>query len=192
MFLSNTSSLCPLLMHSQSNMDMTVSYAFNATAEAAAAALYPSLRYFQVNANYSNEPLREFISTSRWEEGTSASVASSFSAVCWFAVRDTYDSLRTSGEEVAVGLLHSALGGTPIQYWMSSTAAATCPPALPPMYPAYSRLYNAMIAPMVLNGMRTSHTIWVSAHYYRQSCAGLLCPPPNSLTPTTNTRPFKL
>lgn len=147
--------------HSQSNMDMPISYAFNATAEAEAAALYPNLRYFNVNANYSSKPLREFISTSRWEAGTSASVASGFSAVCWFAVRYTYDALRASGEEgLGVGMLHSALGGTPIQAWMSSAAAAACPLAQPPMYPTYSGLYNAMIAPMVLNGMRTSHTIW--------------------------------
>jgi hypothetical protein len=81
--------------------------------------------------------------------------------VCWFAVRDTYNALRAAGENnVPMGMVHSALGGTPIQEWMSASAAAACPIAKPPMYPTYSGLYNAMIAPMVLNGLRLSHTIW--------------------------------
>ena len=146
----------------QSNQDMPVSYAFNATAEAAAAALYPSLRYFSVSANYSAQPLREFIAASRWQVGSSAAVAASWGAVCWFAVRYTYDALRAAGEaDIPMGMVHSALGGTPIQQWMSAEAATACPAAQPPLYPTYSGLYNAMIAPMVLNGMRASHTIWV-------------------------------
>ena len=150
-----------VLCGGQSNMDMTLSYAFNASAEAAAAAQYPSLRYFAVNANYSAVPLREFISTSRWETGASPAVASGFSAVCWFAVRDTYAALRASGAgDIPVGMIHSALGGSPIQQWLSTAAAAACPAAQPPMYPTYSNLYNAMIAPMVLNGLTLSHTIW--------------------------------
>jgi hypothetical protein len=162
-----------VLCGGQSNMDMPVSYAFNATAEAAAAALFPSLRYFAVNANYSIVPLREFISTGRWEVGTSAAVASGYSAVCWFAVRDSYTALRASGAgDIPVGMVHSALGGTPIQQWLSASAAATCPAAMPPMYPVYSNLYNAMIAPMVLNGLRLSYTIW---------CAFFVCVPCNAM-----------
>lgn len=94
-------------------MDMPVSYSFNASAEAAAAASYPSLRYFAVSANYSATPQREFNSVSKWSAGLTPSIAGSFSGVCWFAVRDTVDGLRAAGMgNVAVGMIHSALGGS--------------------------------------------------------------------------------
>jgi hypothetical protein len=153
-----------ILCSGQSNMDMPVSYSFNASAEAAAAALYPSVRYFYVSANYSAVPLREFITVSRWAAGSPAGVASSFSAVCWFTARDTFDGLRAAGlGDVPIGMVHSALGGTPIQEWLSAAAAASCPAAQPPMYPKNSGLFNAMVSPMISNGLRVSHTIWCVA-----------------------------
>ena len=103
-----------VLCSGQSNMDMPVSYAFNATAEEAAAAAYPEIRYFVVYPNRSNTPLREFVSTSsRWASGSTAAVAGSFSAVCWFAVRDVADGLRATEGNIALGIIHSALGGKP-------------------------------------------------------------------------------
>ena len=145
-------------------MDMPVSYAFNASAEEAAAANYPQVRYFYVFPNRSHTPLREFLgASSRWASGLAAGAASSFSAACWFSARDVADGLRASEGAVPIGMIHSALGGTPIQDWQSAAAAAKCPPAQPPIYSGNSTLYNAMIAPMVLNGLRTALTIWVRA-----------------------------
>lgn len=149
-----------ILCGGQSNMDMPVSYAFNSSAEAAAAAAYPLLRYVTVTSNYSSTPLFEFGNISSWEIPTPAS-SLEFSAVCWYAVRDTFDALRAAGEgEVAMGMIHSALGGTAIQEWQNAVGAAACPLAQPPIYPTFSRLYNAMIAPFVLNHFRISHVIF--------------------------------
>ena len=131
-------------------MDMPVSYAFNATAETLASMAYTSLRLFGVSPNYSDTPLDNFIAVSPWVSPASLpSGAASFSAICWFALRDLHNGLAAAGEgDVPIGLLHTALGGTPIQEWMSPEAAAECPPAnTGPAY-AYSGLYNAMVAPL--------------------------------------------
>jgi len=142
-------------------MDMPVSYAFNSSSEIAAAASFPLLRYIYVSANYSSEPLQEFITISAWTLPTKNTSAMGFSAVCWFAVRDTYNTLKAAGEgDVPMGMIHSALGGTPIQEWQNELGAAACPLAQPPMYPKFSGLYNAMIAPLVMNHVRVSHVIW--------------------------------
>ena len=154
-------------------MDMPVSYAFNSTAEIAAAASYPLVRYIYVSANYSSAPLEEFITISTWALPTKSSSAMGFSAVCWFAVRDTYNALKAAGEgDVPMGMIHSALGGTPIQQWQNDVGAAACPPAQPPMYPTFSGLYNAMIAPLVINHVRISHVIWYQVRQW---------PPPHGL-----------
>lgn len=144
----------------QSNMDMSVSYAFNATAEEAAAIAYPTMRYFYVGANYSSTPLVEFISTSPWTLPTSANAQGGWSAVCWYAARDTFDGLIAAKRQVPVGMIHSALGGTPIQEWMSPAAAKACPPAQPPMYPTSSGLYNAMIYPLWSNSVQIEFIVW--------------------------------
>ena len=139
---------------------MPVSYAFNNTAEIAAATSYPLLRYIYVSENYSSSPLEEFITISTWVLPTK-NTSGTFSAVCWFAVRDTYNALKAAGEgEVPMGMIHSALGGTPIQLWQNEVGAAACPLAQPPIYPTFSRLYNAMIAPLVMSHVRISHVIW--------------------------------
>ena len=45
--------------------------------------------------------------------------ASGFSAVCWFAARELFDSL---GGSVPVGAIDQSYGGTSIQFWMSAEA----------------------------------------------------------------------
>ena len=149
-----------VLCSGQSNMDMPVGYAFNSTAEEAAAISYPLLRYFLVDSNYSATPLAEFISTSPWALATSANAQSGWSAVCWFAARDTFDGLVANKQEVPIGMIHSALGGTPIQEWQSPAAVKACPPAQPPMYPQSSGLYNAMIYPLLSNDVQIEFTVW--------------------------------
>lgn len=132
-------------------MDMTVSYSFNSSKEAAAADGYPSLRYFSVISNYSTTPLREFLAVSPWTVA-SHETAPNFSGVCWFSARDIHDGLRAAGQgDVPMGMLHSALGGTALQEWMSPAAASVCPPATTGPNYAYTHLFNAMISPLLVS-----------------------------------------
>lgn len=133
----------------QSNMDMPVSYAFNASAEIAASAAYPLLRYKYVAVNKSATPQREFpAAPAPWAPASTApGYAGSWSAFGWYTARDIYNAL---GGGIAVGVVHSALGGTPIQAWTPPSAAADC--VTPPNNFPESVLYNAMIAPMTTPG----------------------------------------
>jgi hypothetical protein len=129
---------------------MPVSYAFNASAEEAAAKNYPLMRYIYVSANSTPAPLPEFFAVSPWALPLTGATAGSFSAICFYTARSLVDGLRAAGAgDVPVGMIHSALGGTALQQWMSPEAAAACPrPTTGPNY-SYSGLYNAMISPMI-------------------------------------------
>ena len=153
----------------RSNMDMPVSYAFNSSAESAASLHYPSLRLFNVIPNSSSTPLENFISISPWASPASLpDGAAGFSAVCWFALRDLHNGLAAAGDgDVPIGLLHTALGGTAIQQWMSPEAKMACPPpTVGPNY-SYSGLYNAMVAPLVRGPkMAIGGIIWCVARMH--------------------------
>jgi hypothetical protein len=46
-----------------------------------------------------------------------------FSAVCWYTGKNYYESL---GGKIPVGLIEAAVGGSPIEYWLSSESIAKC------------------------------------------------------------------
>lgn len=148
-----------VLCSGQSNMDMPVSYAFNASAEAAASAAYSDIRLFNVAPNSSSTPQPIFpAGATAWVPASAPSLpASSFSAICWFTGRDLHNGL---GGDVPVGLVHSALGGTAIQQWTAPSAVSACPPATTGPKYAYSGLYNAMIAPMTIGPLSLGTIVW--------------------------------
>jgi len=154
----------------QSNMQFTVSSAFNSTAEIAAANRYPNIRLFTVGqANVSNVPLAELSNIEQtWVPASSTSVGggdwSYFSASCWFFGRDLYDTYG-----VPLGLISSNWGGTYIQAWSSPTALSQCNQTSDeevrkiespnPNQP--SVLWNAMIVPFL--PMKVAGAIWYQA-----------------------------
>ena len=135
-------------------MQATAAGLINATAECAAAA-NPTLRIFTVKpggASIGQDDLAPLPGT-RWSAATPASICppldkpytpyslfgsggtqkgyTGFSAVCWLFGRGLHAQL---GGSTPIGLVHSSVGGTQVQSWMTSPAGS---------------LYNAMIRPMV-------------------------------------------
>ena len=138
------------LCSGQSNMERTVDYIINATAELASAD-QPLLRLFQVPSAEPgpkgpwHTPSRELDgSCLRCLDGApcqklpgkgcsnpirewavaNASVVAKFSAICYLSVRDAMRLLHVDGRPV--GLIESDWGGTPVQAWSPPAALTGC------------------------------------------------------------------
>ncbi len=102
----------------QSNMGFTLARAENAQ-EAIAQANDPQLKLFEVPRGPADAPVTEVNAT--WQETTPNS-ASNFSAVAYFFGRDLRKQLK-----VPVGLIWSAVGGTPAEAWTPRETLAADP-----------------------------------------------------------------
>ena len=171
----------------QSNMELTVSQAFNASTEIARASEYPLVRLFTVGQEYIDGGREYRQLRSIWQDWSVASPQAVgagnwtvFSAACFFFGRSLHEKLQ-----VPVGLVSNNWGGTSIAAWMSPAAIRTCqaPPHLTataaspappqpsvahiqlgshsrPMPSDPSVLWNTMVAPwtqQTFRGVRT-HT----------------------------------
>lgn len=147
----------------QSNLDSAntpVRYAYNATAEIAAAALFtPWVRLFKVSHSQSPTPLTDLAAPPAlpWSPASPATV-SGFSATCWFHARELALAL---GPSIPLGFAESAWGGTSLQPWSDPGVTAACGdyPSYPGGWPTgTSVLYNAMTLPFA--GMKFSGFVW--------------------------------
>merc|ERR1719409_2366967 len=61
----------------------------------------------------------------QWKPASSEAMQypNKFSALCWFTGKKYFHEL---GGKVHVGLMHIAVGGTPIEYWLSAESIAKC------------------------------------------------------------------
>lgn len=123
------------LCSGQSNMEFSTNRAFNASAEIAAAGMYPNIRMFTVAHAVANSPQPDVADktggtgvylNSSWAVSSPAAFApvssqgfNWFSAVCYFFGRDVYTSLNGT---VPIGLVASDWGGQEIQVFMSPEA----------------------------------------------------------------------
>jgi sialate O-acetylesterase len=105
------------LCSGQSNMEFTVSRAANADKEIAAAN-FPLIRHVKIERAVAAAPA-DTVKTSGWQSA-SPQTAGGFTAVGYFFARDIFQKLG-----VPVGLVHSSVGGTPIESWMSPAALAS-------------------------------------------------------------------
>lgn len=155
----------------QSNMQMTVSEAFNASQEISQANRYPHIRVFTVGqGTISNKTLDDFETVEQpWSIANSTSIGGKpweyFSAACWFFAKEVFDE-----HKVPIGLVSSNWGGTIIQAWSSPEALAHCKQyentqprpvlqqggSVDPNQP--SVLWNAMIVPLL--EMRLRGFLW--------------------------------
>jgi sialate O-acetylesterase len=100
----------------QSNMQWTVRRSNGSGAEIAAAH-WPGIRLFTVKRTVSGEPLPDV--EGAWAVCTPETIPD-FSAVAYFFGRDLHRNLG-----VAVGLIHTSWGGTPVEAWTSAPALAS-------------------------------------------------------------------
>ena len=127
-----------ILCTGQSNMQVNVGFAFNATEELAAANYYTNaIRLFQVrcargttwsvvcstmyrltqvtaSALSTDVPLDDLPLVSVPWLGASNTSLPSFSATCWYSGKALYDS-RPPGTSIPLGLIETCWGGTPIK-----------------------------------------------------------------------------
>ncbi len=132
----------------QSNMELPQCACKNAQAEAAAAQ-YPKIHLFTVMKTNAPQPQIDCIG--KWVECSPATVGG-FSAAAYYFGRDLFQKLG-----VPVGLIHTSWGGTPAQFW-TSNRVLEANPALRPLVPGGSGLYNGMIAPLIPYAIRGA--IW--------------------------------
>jgi len=123
----------------QSNMEWPLSRAKDGRQEIAAAK-FPKMRLFQIPKVRSDKP--ETNCPGQWKECTPATAAG-FSAVGYFFGRKLHEDL-----DVPVGLIQSAWGGTPAELW-TRREVLEADPALKDLAGRGSKLYNAMIAPLI-------------------------------------------
>ncbi len=102
----------------QSNMEFGLAGADRAEAEIAAAR-HPGIRLLLVDRNTSDYPLTDVVSKDSWQPCTPES-ARNFSAVAYFFGREVHED-----QNVPVGLIESAWGGTPAESWTSLDALAS-------------------------------------------------------------------
>jgi sialate O-acetylesterase len=104
----------------QSNMSFAVNSAADASQEIAAAN-YPHIRLFTAAYNPQFEPQVDV--KGQWSVCSPQTVPG-FSAVAYFFGRELNRVLK-----VPVGLIHSSVGGTPVEAWTSQEALDTVPEA---------------------------------------------------------------
>ena len=142
------------LCSGQSNMEFSVSSAFNASVEIAAADQYTDkpIRIQTFNGHGAATPQTGGSGT--WSHVSHMTIPR-FSAVCWFGGRDLFDDL---GGDVPVGLISSDVGGTGVEYWSPAAAIAECKQT--PPSPSDSTLYNGFIAPFTVGPMALRAVVW--------------------------------
>lgn len=102
------------LCSGQSNMELVVATAQNATAEIAAAHL-PQIRHIKIEKEINTLPQQDFAS-GNWQV-CSPNTVGNFTAVGYYFAKQIYQQLK-----VPVGLIHSSWGGTNIETWISREA----------------------------------------------------------------------
>jgi len=132
----------------QSNMEWPLARTRNAKEEIAAAK-YPNIRLFHVGRARAEEPQSDC--KGQWKPCAPEATAG-FSAVGYLFGRHLHKELQ-----VPVGLIESAWGGTPAEFWTSRKVLES-EPALKSLVARGSVLYNGMIAPLIPYAIRGA--IW--------------------------------
>ena len=106
------------VLSGQSNMELPVRRTLDLFAEEVREAKNPFIREFAVPMVYDFHRPRAELTGGQWKEVTPENVLD-FSAVGYFFAAALYDKYQ-----VPIGLIRSAIGGTPIEAWMSEEALA--------------------------------------------------------------------
>jgi sialate O-acetylesterase len=142
-----------LLCHGQSNLQLSLAMALNASAEINATAAFGAGIRVLLLGGSADAPQRDVGLARAWARASPAAMGQAswagFSAQCWFTGRALFAAL---GGTVPVGLIEAAVGGTAIRQWSSTGALAACPQPYTSPVPygtapyAHSTLFNGMVA----------------------------------------------
>lgn len=100
----------------QSNMELPITRTMDVSKEDVKDAENSAIRMFQVSKEYNFQKPERLLKGGSWISVHHKSVMD-FSAVGYFLAKNLYDI-----KKVPIGLIHTAVGGTPIEAWMSEKA----------------------------------------------------------------------
>ncbi len=109
------------LCSGQSNMELTMDRVKDKYAAVMAEKGNPLIRQFTVPDKYDFDQPAKDLDAGQWQEAVQGSLPA-FSAVGYFFARDLFERYK-----VPVGLINSALGGSPVEAWLSEEALRQFP-----------------------------------------------------------------
>jgi sialate O-acetylesterase len=108
----------------QSNMEMEMARLAEAYPQDLTGASYPLIRQFKVPQHYNFKTPQQDFSSGNWVAASPDTIAE-FSALAFYFARNLFNH-----NGIAIGILNNALGGSPVEAWMSEQALQPFPDAL--------------------------------------------------------------
>ncbi|MBX0335126.1 sialate O-acetylesterase [Pontibacter sp. HSC-14F20] len=105
----------------QSNMELPMERVQDTYPEAIAKANYPNIRQFEIPDRYDFKQTKHDVEAGEWLPATTQNIRQ-FSAVAFFFAEEIHNRYN-----VPVGLINSALGGSPAEAWISEVALKKFP-----------------------------------------------------------------
>lgn len=138
------------LCSGQSNMELPIERLKDAYPELYRSARNPMIRQFTVPKTYDFKNEKEDISGGSWIE-VSPKTIKDFSGVAYFFAAKVYES-----EKIPIGLINSALGGSPAQSWISEEGLKKFPEYLDIVY----QYRNEKYVDSIKNYNANRHSNW--------------------------------
>lgn len=101
------------LLGGQSNMELPINRTYDEFKEEIDAADYPLIRQFHVEMAVAFDDAETFLTKGQWKKATQESIQD-FSSLGFFYAKELHKKLN-----VPVGIVHTAVGGTPVEAWMN-------------------------------------------------------------------------
>ena len=136
----------------QSNMELPVSRVAPIYQQEIASADYPDIRYFEVPKVYNFKGLQEDLQGGKWVATTPQTVLD-FSAAAYFFAKELYDRYQ-----IPIGLINSALGGSPVESWISENSLKRFPAA----YQELQLMKNDHVIDSIQETDRSRIDLWYS------------------------------
>ena len=134
----------------QSNMELPMSRVSWVYGNEIANSENEFIRHFYVPRKYDFSGPQEDLSAGRWEKANPGNVPG-FSAVAYFFAKELYDEYK-----VPVGIINTALGGSPAEAWMSGEAIKE----FPMHYEVAQRFRDSSLRDSIIHGDRARIHAW--------------------------------
>ncbi len=134
----------------QSNMELPMKRVRPIYEDEVANANNPQIRQFAVPQQYDFNKPHDDLTSGSWKSVTPENVLD-FSAVAHFFAKEVYER-----HKIPIGLIHSSLGGSPAQSWMSEEALK----AFPAYYEEAQRFKDSTLIQQIENADRTRIDAW--------------------------------
>ena len=134
----------------QSNMELTMERVRDKYAKEIAQANNRSIRQFTVPDKFDFNAPREDLDAGQWKAATSNNILE-FSAVAYFFAKDLFEKYH-----VPIGLINTALGGSPAEAWLAEDAVKK----FPSYYAEAQQFKNTSLITQIENNDRVTGSNW--------------------------------